>query len=127
MGTSGVRMEELVRFIISTAIVAMALVTASCGKVQNKVTVVNNSALRADRVTFTVCGKDVVFENLDAGKKQSRSFSVTGDSGFSVSASLSDGTVATNSFGYVTGGAGAYGNHAEIEIAPDKSIKGKQL
>lgn len=122
-----VRMEKVMRLITSAAIVAMALVAASCGKVQNRVTVVNNSGLRADRVTVTVCGQDVVFENLDADKKQSRTFSVTGDSGFSVSASLSDGTVSTNAFGYVTGGAGAYGNHAEIEIAPDKSIKGRQL
>jgi len=115
------------KLIASMAIVAIAVVVTSCGKVQNTVTVVNNSGLKADRVTVTVCGQDVVIENLEPGKKQSRKFSVTGDSGFFVSASLSDGTVATNSFGYVTGGAGAYGNHAEVEIAPDKSIKGKQL
>ena len=115
------------RLITSVAILAMALVATSCGKVHNKVTVVNNSGLKADRVNVTVCGQDVVFENLDPGKKQSQSFSVTGDSGFRVSASLSDGTVATNSFGYVTGGAGAYGNHAEIEILSDKSITGQQL
>lgn len=115
------------RLMISGAILAMALVASSCGRVQNRVTVLNNSGLKADRVTVAVCGQDVVFENLEAGKKQSRRFSVTGDSGFLVTASLSDGTVATNSFGYVTGGAGAYGNYAEIEIAPDKSIKGKQL
>ena len=113
--------------ITTLAILAMALIVTSCGKVQNSVTVVNNSGLNADRVTVTVCGQDVVFEHLDAGKKQSRSFSVTGDSGFFVSASLADGTVVTNGFGYVTGGAGAYGNHAEIEIASDKSIEGKQL
>jgi hypothetical protein len=120
-------MEIIMKLIATMAILAMALVVTSCGKVQNSVTIVNNSGLKADRVTVTVCEQDVVFENLDAGKKQSRSFSVTGDSGFIVSASLADGTIATNGFGYVTGGAGAYGNHAEIEIAPDKSIKGKQL
>jgi uncharacterized protein (DUF2141 family) len=120
-------MEKIMRLITSVAIVAIALVATSCGKVQNSVTVVNNSGQKAGRVTVTVCGQDVVFDNLESGKKQSRSFSVTGDSGFIVSAHLSDGTVATNSFGYVTGGAGAYGNHAEIEIATDKSIKGTQL
>jgi len=120
-------MERMMRLINTMAILALALIVTSCGKVQNSVTVVNNSGVKADRVTVTVCGQDVVFESLDAGKRQTRGFSVTGDSGFIVSAAMSDGTVATNSFGYVTGGAGAYGNHAEIEIAPDKSINGKQL
>ena len=120
-------MPKHLRLIASMAIVTMALIVASCGKVQNSLTALNNSGLKADRVTVAVCGQDILFENLESGKKQSRSFSVTGDSGFMVTASLSDGTVATNSFGYVTGGAGAYGNHVEIEIAPDKSIKGKQL
>jgi hypothetical protein len=115
------------KLLASLALLAISLVVTSCGKVQNKVTVVNNSGLKADRVTVTVCGQDVVFENLNAGKKESQSFTVNSDSGFVVSASLSDGTVATHSFGYVTGGAGAYGNHAEIEIASDKSINGKQL
>ncbi|MBM3325148.1 MAG: hypothetical protein FJY66_05725 [Calditrichaeota bacterium] len=115
------------RLINTAPILALALLVTSCAKVQNSVTVVNNSGVKADRVIVTVCGQDVIFENLETGKQQSRSFSVTGDSGFLVSASLSDGTVASNSFGYVTGGAGSYGNHAEIEIAPDKSLKGKQL
>jgi hypothetical protein len=120
-------MERMMKLINTAAVLALALLMTSCGKIQNSVTVINNSGVKADRVTVTVCGQDVVFENLGAGKKASQSFSVTGDSGFLVSASLSDGTVATNSFGYVTGGAGSYGNHAEIEIAPDRSIKGKQL
>ena len=115
------------RLISSVTVLAIAMVATSCGKVQNSVTVINNSGLNADRVTVTVCGQNVVFENLAAGKKQSRSFSVNGDSGFIVSATLTDGTVLTNGFGYVTGGAGAYGNHAEIEIEPDKTITGKQL
>jgi hypothetical protein len=119
-------MERIMKLIATMAILAMTLIATSCGKVQNTVTVVNNSALKADRVTVTVCGQDVVFDNLDAGKKQTRNFSVTGDSGFIVSASLADGTIASNGFGYVTGGAGAYGNHATVEIAPDKSIQGKQ-
>jgi len=120
-------MENTMRQLTSLALLAIVLVATSCGKVRNRVTVVNNSGLKAERVTVTVCGQDVVFENLHAGKMESQSFLVKGDSGFVVSASLSDGTVATHSFGYVTGGAGAYGNHAEIEIAFDKSIKGKQL
>ena len=120
-------MERMMRLINTVAMLVLALTLTSCGKIQNSVTVVNNSGVKVDRITVTVCGQDVVFDNLGAGKKASQSFSVTGDSGFIVSASLSDGTVSTNSFGYVTGGAGAYGNHAEIEILPDKSIKGKQL
>ncbi len=115
------------RLIKTVAILVLALSVTACGKVQNSVTVVNNSGVKADRVTVTVCGQDVVFENLGAGKKASQGFSVTGDSGFIVSASLSDGAVVTSSFGYVTGGAGAYGNHAVIEIEPDKVINGKQL
>lgn len=114
------------KVIITLSIVATVLIAASCSKTQNSMTVVNNSGLKATSVTITVCGQDLVFENLNTGDKQSRNFSITGDSGFIVSATLTDGTVVTNGFGYVTGGAGAYGNHAEIEISPDKSIKGKQ-
>lgn len=109
------------------AFLAVVFVATSCGKVQNRVTVVNNSGIKADRVTVTVCGQDLVFDNLDTGKKDCQSFSVTGDSGFFVSASMSDGTVLSNAFGYVTGGSGKYGNHAEIDITGDKSITGRQL
>ena len=83
--------------------------------------------MKADRVTVTVCGQDLLFVDLDPGEKQSQKFTVTSDSGFIVSATMNDGTVLTHGFGYVTGGAGAYGNYAEIEISPDKLITGNQL
>jgi hypothetical protein len=120
-------MEIIMKLLKTLAVIVIALSIASCGKVDNRITVVNHSGFTADRVTVDVSGQKIVFENIDDNKEESQSFSVTGDSGFNVSVRLSDGTVLTNGFGYVTGGAGAYGNHAEIEIMPDKSIKGKQL
>ncbi len=118
-------MEKKIKLITTLTVLASVLFVASCGKVQNTVTVINNSGMKADRVTVTVCGQDLLFLDLDAGEKQSQKFIVTSDSGFIVSATLNNGTVITHGFGYVTGGAGAYGNHAEIEITPEKLITGK--
>ncbi len=103
------------------------LLLASCGRVENTLTVKNTSGVTAAQVTVKVCTRSYGFTNLNDGESKTGTFTVDGDSGFSVSASLSDGTtLLTNSFGYVTGGAGAYGNHAEIEITKDRKITGKQ-
>lgn len=118
---------KMIRYTTLLIVPGIAICLTSCGKVQNRMTIINSSPVKADRVTVSVCGQDVVFQNIDSGREASQGFPVTGDSGFTVSAAMSDGTVATNSFGYVTGGTGSYGNHVEIEITSDKSIKGKQL
>jgi len=102
------------------------LVLASCGKVQNTLVVANNSGVTANQVNVTVCGKAYVFKDIKNGDSATQTFSINGDSGFTVVASLSDATTVTGSFGYVTGGAGAYGNRTEIQITKSRLIVGKQ-
>ena len=108
------------------ALLSVALVFASCGRVQNTLLVTNRSGVTADRITVTVCGTPRVFTDLKDGESRTGTFDVRGDSGFLVRASLSDGTTLTDGFGYVTGGAGARGNHARVEITRDRKIVGTQ-
>ena len=107
-------------------LVVGCLAFAACGRKQNILVVTNNSGVTAQQVTVKVCGKDYIFTGLTNGGSKTQSFSVDSDSGFLVSASLADGTTLTNGFGYVTGGAGAHGNSAEIEITQRRQIVGKQ-
>ena len=110
----------------TVALLVACLALASCAKVSNKMVVTNNSGMTAQEVVVTVCGESHRFTDIpDAGSKSGR-FSVKHDSGFQVSVRLVDGTSMTTNFGYVTGGGGAYGNHAEIDITKDLQIIGKQ-
>ena len=76
----------------------------------------------AQKVVVTVCGKNHSFADLPDGAARSAPFSVKSDSGFQVDAMLTDGASISTNFGYVTGSAGAYGNHVEIEITKDRQI-----
>lgn len=106
--------------------VCLCLSFASCAKVSNEMVITNNSGIAAQEVVVTVCGEIHRFADIpDAGSKSAR-FTVKHDSGFDVVVRLVDGTSMTTNFGYVTGGGGAYGNHAEIEITNDRQIVGKQ-
>lgn len=107
-------------------LVTVCLALVSCGKVQNTLVLTNHSGVTANQVLVTVCKKDYVVRELKNGDSRTQHFKVTRDSGFLVSAALADGTTLTNEFGYVTGGAGEYGNRAEIEITKDRKIVGKQ-
>ncbi len=92
----------------------------------NKLTIVNNSSQKAQKVIVSICGKDIIFKNINPNEKQLKNFSIYGDSGINVNVTLEDKTELDHNFGYVTGGAGAYRNHIEIELTPDGKIKGKQ-
>lgn len=106
--------------------VCLCLSFASCAKVSNEMVITNNSGIAAQEVVVIVCGDIHRFADIpDAGSKSAR-FTVKHDSGFDVVVRLVDGTSMTTNFGYVTGGGGAYGNHAEIEITNDRQIVGKQ-
>jgi hypothetical protein len=108
------------------ATVAVCLALASCARVSNEMVITNNSGIVAKEVVVTVCGETHRFVDIpDAGSK-SAPFTVKQDSGFTVDVRLVDGTSMTTNFGYVTGGGGAYGNHAEIKITKDRQIVGKQ-
>lgn len=88
--------------------------------------VTNKSGATVQKVAVTVCGVAYDFADIPDGGSKTRRFSVKHDSGFQVNALLADGTTVTTNFGYVTGGGGAYGNHADIEITKDRTIIGKQ-
>ena len=108
------------------SMLAACLSLASCAKVSNKMVVTNHSGTMAQKVVVTVCGKSLDITNLPDGGSASARFSVKGDSGFQVDVMLKDGASISTNLGYVTGGAGAYGNHAEIEITKDRQIIGRQ-
>ena len=110
--------------LLALAVLAPAL--AACNANRNRLTVHNRASLAATSVTVRVCGQELVFGSLGPGQSAHRPFRVTTDSSFQVRAAFADGTLATNEFGYVTGGAGAYGNRIDLEIAPDHSIRGVQ-
>ena len=116
--------EEMMKRTV--AVLAACLALASCAKVSNDMVVTNNSGTAAQEVVVTVCGEIHRFADIpDAGSKSAH-FRVKHDSGFQVDVRLVDGTSMTTNFGYVTGGGGAYGNHAEIEITKDRQIVGRQ-
>ncbi len=108
------------------AILIASLALASCARVSNEMVVTNNSGIRVQEVVVTVCGQSHNFTDIPDGGSKSASFTVKQDSGFQVNVRLTDGTSMATNFGYVTGGAGAYGNHADIEITKDLKIIGKQ-
>ncbi len=103
-----------------------ALLLVACGRARNTLIASNHSEVTAPRVIVTVCTRDYEFTDLKPGESKSLPFIVDSDSGFMVNATLADGTSASNGFGYVTGGAGSYGNRASIEITKDKQIIGRQ-
>lgn len=109
---------------IATLFACLAL--ASCAKVSNEMVVSNNSGIAAKEVVVTVCGKSYRFTDIPDAASKSARFVVKHDSGFQVDVRLGDGTVMATNFGYVTGGGGSYGNHAEIEITKARQIVGKQ-
>ena len=91
----------------------------------NVVLVRNSSDMTIDEFTLTVCAKDYTLADIADGETGKLKFTVTGDSSFQMRAKLQDGTVLTNSFGYVTGGAGAYHNRVTITVRPNL-IEGTQ-
>ena len=103
-----------------------ALILVACGRARNTLTVSNHTEMTATRVIVTVCTRDYEFTDLKPQESKSLPFIVDSDSGFIVNATLADGISLSNGFGYVTGGAGSYGNRASIEITRDRQIIGKQ-
>jgi hypothetical protein len=91
----------------------------------NVVLVRNSSGMTIEEFTLTVCAKNYTLANVLNGESGKVKFTVTGDSNFQMRAKLQDGTVLTNSFGYVTGGAGAYHNRVTITVRPNL-IEGTQ-
>ncbi len=108
------------------AILIASVALASCAKVSNEMIVTNNSGVTVQEVVVTVCGESHRFIDIPDARLKSAHFTVKHDSGFQVNVRLTDGTAMTTNFGYVTGGGGSYGNHAEIEITKDRQIIGKQ-
>lgn len=104
----------------------VVLLAAACGANRNRLTIENRADIAARLVTVGVCGQEYRMEDIAPGGRASTSFTVDRDSSFAIRADLADGTSITNEFGYVTGGAGAYGNRVEFEIARDRSIRGVQ-
>ena len=82
----------------------------------NVVQVRNSSGMTIEEFTMTVCKKDYTLAHILDGEIGKLHFTVTGDSSFQMRAKLQDGTVLSNSFGYVTGGAGAYHNRVTITV-----------
>ena len=111
---------------IIVAILIACVAFAVWAIVQNRMTVTNNTGVTVQKVVVTVCGITYKFADIPDGKSKTRRFTVYYDSGFQVDALLADGTTLTNTFGYVTGGGGAYCNGADIEISKDRQIIGKQ-
>ena len=91
----------------------------------NVVLVRNSSGMTIKEFTLTVCAKDYALADIADGETGKLNFAVTGDSNFQMRVTLQDGTILTNSFGYVTGGAGAYRNRVTITVRPNL-IEGTQ-
>lgn len=85
----------------------------------------NVSGKTAQIVTVTVCRKNYSLDNLPHGESRRILYKVTEDSGFHVDVAFEEGSQVSGNFGYVTGGAGAYNNKAEIKILSN-GIEGKQ-
>ncbi len=82
----------------------------------NVVLIRNSSGMTIDEFTLTVCNRDYTLANILDGEIQKLHFTITGDSSFEMRATLQDGTVLSNNFGYVTGGAGAYHNRVTLTV-----------
>ena len=92
---------------------------------RNIMEIENASGKRAQMITVTVCRRQYRLENLPSGRSKRVAFEIAGDSGFQVDVTFDDGSTMSETFGYVTGGAGAYNNRAKITIPPDR-IEGIQ-
>jgi len=93
---------------------------------QNIINIHNQTNETISSIEILVCKKNIILSSLAPHSKTSTSFIVSGDSGFIVKAKFSDSKELNAQFGYVTGGAGAYGNIANI-IIKESQIIGNQL
>ena len=109
---------------IIVAILIACVVLAVWAMVQNRMTVMNNTGTKVQKVVITVCDRTYEFADIPDGKSQTRNFSIAHDGHFHVVALLPDGTTLTDDFGYVTGGM--YSEVANIEITKGRQIIGKQ-
>lgn len=91
----------------------------------NRVQVRNSSGQTIDEFTLTVCEKNYTLAHIPDGETGKLSFTVSRNSDLRMHVKLQDGTVLTNSFGYVTGGGGAYHNQFTITVRPNL-IEGTQ-
>lgn len=83
---------------------------------RNVLEIRNSSGMTVDTLTLTVCARHYSLSHIPDGETGKMTFYVTGDSNFEIRAVLQDGTVLSNSFGYVTGGAGAFHNRPTITV-----------
>jgi hypothetical protein len=102
---------------LSPLLVLLAIVGLACFLwTLNVVLIRNESGLTIDEFTLTVCGKSYTLENVPHGETEKFHFTVHGDSSFQMRATLPNGTVLSNNFGYVTSGAGAYHNRITVTV-----------
>ena len=83
---------------------------------RNVLVVRNSSGMTIDQLTLTVCARHFTLSHISEGETEKLTFYVTGDSNFQIRATLEDGSVLSSSFGYVTGGAGAFHNRPTITV-----------
>lgn len=127
VGDLGVRMMKKKTTIITSIILALLLLAGALiwQWSRNLIAVENASGKNIKELTVTVCRQSYGIKDLAPGASRKLTFEVTGDSGFQVDVSFSDGAEISDNFGYVTGGAGAYHNRAKITIRSDE-INGTQ-
>jgi hypothetical protein len=83
---------------------------------QNVLLIRNASGKTIETFTLVVCNRSHHLEDVADGETTKLSFWVTGDSNFQIDVKFQDGTTLSSSFGYVTGGAGAFHNRATTTV-----------
>jgi len=83
---------------------------------QNVLLIRNASGKTIEQFSLVVCHKSHQIENIADGETRKLSFLVTGDSNLQIDVKFQDGTTLSSSFGYVTGGVGAFHNRATTTV-----------
>ncbi len=83
---------------------------------QNILLIRNASGKTIETFTLVVCHRSHQVKSVADGETRKLSFLVTGDSNFQIDVKFEDSTTLSSSFGYVTGGAGAFHNRATTTV-----------
>lgn len=115
-------MKKIVITISLIACLPVLLITWWSIWCPNTISIYNKSSKVITAIRVTVSEEHYKLNNISAGGEGQINFDIHTDSDFSVEVDFDNQTTLKHSFGYVTGGAGAYHNRVKIEIYDDKIV-----
>lgn len=110
--------------VISSLIVSAVVVLMVVRHWGHQIIVENRAGQRIERLTVTVCGQPIRFQQIPPDEEVSSVFAITTDGSFAVRGQLADGTEISSHHGYVT--SGMSNQSVYFRVLADGSIQFEQ-